>query len=71
MAIPRSVADVLRDHVMLEYEAIDRMYLNVYVPSLQTLGGIGIPAGSQGPRLWAVFSEVLLVLSLERQALHQ
>jgi hypothetical protein len=32
------VADVLRDHVVLEYEAIDRMYLNVYVPHLQTVG---------------------------------
>jgi hypothetical protein len=30
------VADVLRDHVVLELEAIDRMYLNVYVPHLQT-----------------------------------
>src|SRR5262245_16232778 len=38
MTIARSVADVLRDHVVLEYEAIDRMYLNVYVPHLQTVG---------------------------------
>ena len=38
MSIARSVADVLRDHVMLELEAIDRMYLNVYVPHLQTVG---------------------------------
>jgi DNA-binding HxlR family transcriptional regulator len=38
MKIARSVADVLRDHVVLEYEAIDRMYLNVYVPHLQTVG---------------------------------
>ena len=27
MTIARSVADVIRDHVVLEYEAIDRMYL--------------------------------------------
>ena len=40
MTIPRSVADVLRDHVVLEYEAIGRMYLNVYVPTLQTVGGM-------------------------------
>ena len=26
----------MRDHVVLELEAIDRMYLNVYVPHLQT-----------------------------------
>jgi len=40
MTIARSVADVLRDHVVLEYEAIDRMYLNVYVPHLQTVGAM-------------------------------
>ena len=40
MTIARSAADVLRDHVVLEYEAIDRMYLNVYVPQLQTVGGM-------------------------------
>ena len=38
MTIARSVADILRNHVVLEYEAIDRMYLNVYVPHLQTVG---------------------------------
>jgi hypothetical protein len=35
MSVARSVADVLREHVVLELEAIDRMYLNVYVPHLQ------------------------------------
>ena len=35
MTLPRSVADVLSDHVTLEVECIDRMYLNVYVPRLQ------------------------------------
>ena len=40
MTIARSVADVLRDHVTLELEGIDRMYLNLYVPLLQTIGGI-------------------------------
>jgi hypothetical protein len=40
MTIARSVADVLRNHVLLEYEAIDRMYLNVYVPHLQTVGAM-------------------------------
>jgi hypothetical protein len=29
MSIPRSVADVIRGHVTLEVEGIDRMYLNV------------------------------------------
>jgi hypothetical protein len=40
MSIARSVADVLRDHVVLELEAIDRMYLNIYVPHLQTVGAV-------------------------------
>jgi len=40
MSIPHSVADVLRRHVTLEVEGIDRMYLNVYVPALQRAGGV-------------------------------
>jgi hypothetical protein len=36
MNVPRSVADVLQQHVTLEVEGIDRMYLNVYQPKLQT-----------------------------------
>ena len=35
MSLPRTVADVLREHVTLELECIDRMYLNVYQPKLQ------------------------------------
>jgi hypothetical protein len=34
--IAQSVANVLRHHVKLSVEGIDRMYLNVYVPRLQT-----------------------------------
>ncbi|MGI8426011.1 MAG: hypothetical protein ACR2M4_05325 [Actinomycetota bacterium] len=40
MSIPQSVAAVLREHVTLEIEGIDRMYLNVYVPQLQREGGV-------------------------------
>ena len=40
MTLPRSVADVLKDHVTLEVEGIDRMYLNVYQPRLQTDRGV-------------------------------
>ena len=36
MSLPRSVAEVLKQHVTLEVEGIDRMYLNVYQPRLQT-----------------------------------
>jgi hypothetical protein len=39
MTLPRSVADVLSRHVAFEIECIDRMYLNVYVPGLQTVAG--------------------------------
>ncbi len=40
MSIPQSVAEILRGHVTLEIEGIDRMYLNVYVPQLQREGGV-------------------------------
>src|SRR3954451_910897 len=40
MTLPRSVADVLDDHVTLDVEGIDRMYLNVYQPRLQTESGV-------------------------------
>ena len=35
MTMPRSVAEVLKNHVVFELECIDRMYLNVMVPRLQ------------------------------------
>jgi hypothetical protein len=35
MSIPRSVANVLEQHVTLQVEGIDRLYLNVYQPKLQ------------------------------------
>jgi hypothetical protein len=38
--IAQSVAEILAHHVKLSVEAIDRMYLNVYVPRLQTEQGI-------------------------------
>ena len=40
MTLPRSVAAVLTEHVTLEVEGIDRMYLNVYVPQLQREQGV-------------------------------
>lgn len=51
MGIARSVGKVLRDHVTLELEAIDRMYLNIYVPHLQTAGAVaGYLRGHRGQR---------------------
>src|SRR5215467_14247864 len=40
MSVARSVAEVLSGHVTLEVEAIDRMYLNVYIPGLQREQGV-------------------------------
>lgn len=37
--VHKSVAEILQSHVTFELEAIDRMYLNAYVPSLQTGAG--------------------------------
>ena len=42
MSIPQSVAEVLRDRITLEVEGIDRLYLNVYVPNLQTEAGVAV-----------------------------
>jgi hypothetical protein len=38
--LPRTVGEVLADHVRFEVECIDRMYLNVYVPQLQYATGL-------------------------------
>jgi hypothetical protein len=40
MSIAHTVAEVLEEHVVLEVEGIDRMYLNVYVPQLQRELGV-------------------------------
>ena len=37
--IAQNVADILANHVKFSVEGIDRMYLNVYVPRLQTEQG--------------------------------
>ena len=57
MNLPRSVADVLSDHVVFELECIDRMYCNAYVPGLQYATGLvayvhqqlGLPIASTAP----------------------
>ena len=40
MTLARNVAEVLDEHVTLELESIDRLFLNLYVPGLQTEGGV-------------------------------
>ena len=40
MSVPRTVSEVLSEHVALAIEGIDRLYLNLYVPILQNPAGI-------------------------------
>ena len=40
MTVARTARDVLADHVTLEVECLDRMYLNVYQPRLQHVNGV-------------------------------
>jgi hypothetical protein len=40
MSLPRTVAEVIHHHVTLELECLDRVYLNVYQPRLQTGRGV-------------------------------
>ena len=53
MSVIRSVAEVLSEHVTLEVEGSDRMYLNVYIPALQREGGVasfsGFTVGTSSP----------------------
>ncbi len=40
MSVSQSVATILADHVTLEVECLDRLYLNIYVPQLQRVPGV-------------------------------
>jgi hypothetical protein len=40
MKLSKSVAELQREHVVMELECIDRMYLNAYVPQLTTEAGV-------------------------------
>lgn len=52
MKIAQSVAEILRGHVSLELECLDRVYLNVYVPQLQYAGGVAaFLKGQRGARV--------------------
>jgi hypothetical protein len=35
-----NVAEIIKDHVTLEVRCIDRLYLNAYIPRLQSAGGV-------------------------------
>ena len=49
MTLPCNTADVLSDHVLLEIESVDRMYLSVCQPRLQYGGGVAVARRSAGP----------------------
>ena len=57
MTLPRTVSEVVAEHVVFQVECIDRMYLNVYVPQLQYAAGLvgyvrrqlGLPIASTAP----------------------
>jgi hypothetical protein len=67
MTIAQSVADVLVDHVVLEYEAIDRMYLNVYVPHLQMVGSmLGYLRVHRGQRIASTTAVVPMIEAFVR-----
>jgi hypothetical protein len=55
-----NVAEVIRDHVTLTIDCIDRLYLNAYVPRLQTEGGVVAFLLQHGQRIPspALFAEI-------------
>lgn len=49
MSLPHTVAEVLQEHVTLEVECVDRLYLNAYIPKLQReLGVVGFLRNHRG-----------------------
>jgi hypothetical protein len=51
MKLSKSVAELQSEHVVMELECIDRMYLNAYVPQLTTEAGVaGFVRGYLGHR---------------------
>jgi hypothetical protein len=77
MTLPRTVAEVLSDHVVFEVECIDRMYLNVYVPQLQYATGLvsyihrqlGMPVASTAALapVSEAFSKAMRAFAADRQ----
>jgi len=63
MSIPTTIESVLQDHTTLKVECIDRMYLNVYIPKLQTeLGVVGFFRNHRG----AIFASSALMDPITR-----
>ena len=62
--VRKNVAEILTNHVTFELEAIDRMCLKAYVPSLQTGGGFVYFVKSQ---LGARVPSTMLVAPMSQQ----
>jgi hypothetical protein len=62
--VRKNVAEILTNHVTFELEALDRMYLNAYIPSLQTGGGFAFFVKSQ---LGARVPSTMLVAPMSQQ----
>jgi len=62
--IPKNVAEILKNHVVIEVEGIDRMYLNGYVPLVQTEGGAATFIRNQ---LQKPFASTAAVAPMSRQ----
>jgi hypothetical protein len=43
-------ATLLRDHVTLSCRSVDRIFLQAYVPKLQSVGGVPVPVLAEGVR---------------------
>src|SRR5438128_12290624 len=65
--VHKSVAEILHDHVTFELGAIDRMYLNAYVPSLQTGAGF---VYFLKPPLRARVPSTLMVAPMSKRLVH-
>ncbi|MGH9970767.1 MAG: hypothetical protein ACREBG_23655 [Pyrinomonadaceae bacterium] len=64
MNLSRNVSEIIRKHVTLEVESIDRMYLNVYQPQLQRdLGVVGFFRYHRGQP----FASSILMATMTRQ----
>jgi hypothetical protein len=68
-----NVAKVIRDHVTLTIECVDRLYLNGYVPRLQGSGGVIIFLYHRGRTIAspALFGEITTAFKAKLQAFCQ
>ena len=70
MTLPKNVAELQGENVVLELECIDRMYLNLYVPQLASAPGVAAYfRGCKGHRLASTKEAVAMSEGFRRQVL--